>query len=274
MANGNDAMTAVSRGEADAAVEVKLLANLRINGDNDGQLRSVAEVEDLPAHFRFAASGRAARLVPLINDVLADIPEAERLRMLRRWVALDLRPAFPWKRHLPALLSGGAGLLLLGAASVWWMRRLRLESLARRQSEEQLRDVSANLPCMAFRMIIEPGGGLRSAFYSEGAQGVLGFVPDTKEALQRWQQGGVGTLITDLNMHGMQGEELIAHIREAEPADAPHTRIVVCSGNPVPNQTGLSRPLYDAYLIKPVDVGVLTETLRAFGLQAAEPATA
>ncbi len=95
-----------------------------------------------------------------------------------------------------------------------------------------------------------------------------------EEALERWQQGGVGTLITDLNMHGMQGEELIAHIRAAEPADAPHTRIVVCSGNPVPDQTGPSRPLYDAYPSKPVDVGVLTETLRAFGLQAAEPATA
>ncbi|MBI5257106.1 MAG: transporter substrate-binding domain-containing protein [Burkholderiales bacterium] len=136
--NGEDAMDRVARGEADAAVEVKLFANMRINSDAGGRLRAVAPVEQLPAQFHFAIAQGAAELAPLINRALADIAPEERDRMLRRWVAIDLQPAFPWRRYLPMVATVLAALALLAVASVWWMRRLSREVTVRRGREEQL----------------------------------------------------------------------------------------------------------------------------------------
>ena len=71
------AMDMVAAGDADAAVEAKLYANLRIHSDNNGVLRQVARVDELPAQFHFATAVASAALVPLINRALADIPPPE-----------------------------------------------------------------------------------------------------------------------------------------------------------------------------------------------------
>lgn len=181
--NGNVAMDAVARGEADAAVEVKLFANLRINSDNDGRLRAVAALEDLPAQFHLAASPHSAALIPLVNRVLADIAPAERNRMLRRWVALDLQPAFPWRRHLPLLVVAATALLALAAAAAWWLRRLAREVKARRQSEDRLNDIGATLPCVAFRYLVDGAGELHGIYYSPGASAFLGVEPQPGQPL-------------------------------------------------------------------------------------------
>jgi two-component system sensor histidine kinase EvgS len=181
--NGNVAMDAVARGEADAAVEVKLFANLRINGDNDGRLRAVAALEDLPAQFHLAASPHSAALIPLVNRVLADLAPAERDRMLRRWVALDLQPAFPWRRHLPLLVVAATALLALAAAAAWWLRRLAREVKARRQSEDRLNDIGATLPCVAFRYLVDGAGELHGIYYSPGASAFLGVEPQPGQPL-------------------------------------------------------------------------------------------
>jgi len=91
----------------------------------------------------------------------------------------------------------------------------------------------------------------------------------------------VQALITDLDLPGMGGLELIAAIRSAEayarstsstsstsPASpAVRTRIVVCTGSPVPalDATGQA-PAYDAYLVKPVALATLTDTLQRLGV--------
>jgi two-component system sensor histidine kinase EvgS len=181
--NGNAAMDAVAGGAADAAVEVKLFANLRINSDNDGRLRAVAALEDLPAQFHMAASPRTKALVPLVNRVLLDIPAHERERMLRRWVALDLQPAFAWRRHLPVLVVTGAALLAGAAAALWWLRRLAREVNARRQSEDRLNDIGATLPCVAFRYLVDARGMLQGAYYSPGAGTFLGVEPRPDQPL-------------------------------------------------------------------------------------------
>ena len=138
--SGQGAMDLVAARQADAAVEVKLFANVRINDDNNGMLRAVAQVEELPAQFHFAASKEAAALIPLVDRALADISADERDRLLRRWVAIDLQPAFPWRRHLPWMASAGLGLLLLAVASAWWMRRLSGEVRSRTRAEASLLD--------------------------------------------------------------------------------------------------------------------------------------
>ncbi|EHR70386.1 signal transduction histidine kinase [Burkholderiales bacterium JOSHI_001] len=178
--DGGRAMDAVLRAEADAAVEVKLFANLRINSDSDGRLRAVAELDELPAQFHFAVLHSNAALLPLVDRALADVPANERERMLRRWVALDLKPGFHWQRYLPALGVAAGALLLLGSLTFFWMRRLSREVRARRISEAQLHDIGSALPGVSFRHVLNAQGALVSSWYSPGAAAFLGIELDPK----------------------------------------------------------------------------------------------
>lgn len=183
-ANGQEAMDAVAEGRADAAVEVKLFANLRIHGDNDGMLRAVADVEELPAQFHFAAGPRGLELIPIVNRALAQISPAERERIWRRWVALDLAPEFPWNRYLPYVGLLGAALGVMALGTVFWMRRLQREATQRRRSEERLADIGAALPCVAFRYVLGLDHGVvGSGYFSAGAAELLGERPDPSLSL-------------------------------------------------------------------------------------------
>jgi two-component system sensor histidine kinase EvgS len=170
--DGNVAMDMVARGAADAAVEVKLFANLRINADN--RLRTTTTIEELPAAFAFATSRRAAELVPLIDRALDDIAPPEHRRMLRRWVAIDLQPGFPWRRYAPVIGVSAAALLALAGLTWWWMRRLQREVRVRRRSEELLNDVATTVPGVAFRYVFDEDGRLRHHYFSPGASTFLG----------------------------------------------------------------------------------------------------
>ncbi|WP_158218856.1 ATP-binding protein [Roseateles aquatilis] len=174
MPDGAAAMDAVARGEADAAVEVKLFANLRINSDSGNRLRAVAAVNALPAQFHFAASPRSEAMIPIIDRVLAEIPPTDHERMLRRWIAVDLDPPFPWRRHLPVISVAVVALLSVLALTLWWMRRLSREVDQRRASEAQLQAIGSNIPCVAFQYVIDEHGKLLSTYFSAGSQAFLG----------------------------------------------------------------------------------------------------
>jgi two-component system sensor histidine kinase EvgS len=180
---GTGAMDLVIRREADAAVEVKLFANLRLNALDGEQLRIVSEVYDLPAQFHFATRKDGPALLPLVDRALADIEPAERRRMLRRWVAVDLAPSFPWRRYAPAAAVAVAALLLLGLATAWWMRRLNKEVASHRRTEQLLSDIATTVPGLAFRYVTEADGRLRHHFFTPGAKLFLGRELDSKRLL-------------------------------------------------------------------------------------------
>ncbi len=172
--DGNQAMDAVADRRADAAVEVKLFANLRINGESGDRLRTVAVVEEVPATFHFATTQARRPLLGLVDRALADIPEAERQRMQRRWVAVDLDPEFPWRRHAPVIAVATAAMLVLALATAWWLRRLSAEVRLRRRTEARLRDIAATVPGVAFRHLIDGRGRIFAGYVTPGAARVLG----------------------------------------------------------------------------------------------------
>jgi two-component system, NarL family, sensor histidine kinase EvgS len=97
---------------------------------------------------------------------------------------------------------------------------------------------------------------------------------DGEQALARWRRGGLSAIVTDLDMPGISGHELIRTIRaaEAEAGKAVTTAIVVCSGSDVPTDAGDSAPAgqqHDAYLLKPVEMDTLAQTLRDLGVASA-----
>lgn len=182
-ASGNAAMDMVATGAADAAVEVKLFANLRVNSDAGASLRVLGTVEQLPARFGFAVLRAQAELLPLVDRALAELPRVETDRMLRRWIATDPNPPFPWRRHAPTIAVAAVALLLLAAAALIWTSRLAREVRARRASDAQLDDIGRAIPGVAFRYVVDPAGGFRSAFLSSGAAAFLGFKPDRAKPL-------------------------------------------------------------------------------------------
>jgi two-component system sensor histidine kinase EvgS len=177
---GMGAMDMVLAGDADAAVEVKLFANLRINAPGGHRLRVLTELSELPAQFHMAAQKNQPVLIGLVDRALADISPAERLRMVRRWVAVDLQPAFPWRRYTPVLLTAALALLLLSGGTLWWTQRLQREVKARRRSEDLLTDIAANMPGVAYRYVVDKSGQLTHHFYSSAAQRFLGRDLDSK----------------------------------------------------------------------------------------------
>ena len=181
--NGNDAMDRVELGEAEAAVEVKLFANLRLHGDGGNHLRQVATVDELPAQFHFATTHDKAPILGLVDKALADIDAAERHRMLRRWVAVDLQPSFPWRRYLPLIGVSLAALMTLVLGTAWWMRRLNREVRARRHSEALLHDIAATVPGLMFRFKLDAEGRPRQVYMTPGAERLLGLPLGPGESL-------------------------------------------------------------------------------------------
>lgn len=173
-ANGTEAMNLVANGKADAAVEVKIFANLRVNEGGGDQLRTLAEVNDVPAAFHFALAPAAAALLPAIDQSLADIAPVERERILRRWVAVDLVPGFPWRRWGPAMAIGAAALLGLFGATLWWMRRLARESAQRQRALELVDDIGRALPGCTFRYVFDDSLRLGRAYLSSGSESFMG----------------------------------------------------------------------------------------------------
>jgi two-component system, NarL family, sensor histidine kinase EvgS len=182
-ANGNDAMTLVADGKADAAVEVKIFANLRVNEGGGGQLRTLAEITDAPAAFHFALAPNAAPLLPAIDQSLADIAPGERERMLRRWVAVDVVPGFAWRRWGPAIGVAATALLGLFGATLWWMRRLARESAQRRRALELIDDIGRALPGCTFRYVYDERLRLQRAYLSSGSESFMGVAMAPGQAL-------------------------------------------------------------------------------------------
>jgi two-component system, NarL family, sensor histidine kinase EvgS len=173
-ANSSEAMALVVDRKADATVELKNLANLRVNEGGGGQLRTLGEVADLPAAFHFALASDAAPLLPAIDQSLADIAPGERERMLRRWVAVDQVPGFAWRRWGPALGVAAAALLSLFGATLWWTRRLASESAERQRALELIDDIGRALPGCNFRYVFNDASRLTHAYVSSGSESFLG----------------------------------------------------------------------------------------------------
>ena len=91
--------------------------------------------------------------------------------------------------------------------------------------------------------------------------------PDGQRALVRWRLGGIGALITDLDMPSLPGMELIAALRSEEGERSAGTAIIVCSGSPLPGgQAEPAAAVHDAYLMKPVHMQALSEALQRLGV--------
>jgi two-component system sensor histidine kinase EvgS len=216
----------------------------------------------------------ALRLV--VADTGVGLTAAEQQQLFQPYATLDSGAAVPEGRTGLGLVTSRRLAELLGA-------RLDLHSSPGRGTR-----VSLTLPLPAEPRSM-PGAGLPGtvvvcddddtsrlllAHMLRRAGYAIGETGHSAEALDLWRRGGVRALITDLDLPGMSGLDLMRTLRREEAAAGQlgRTRVVVCSGSPVPTADGASdRARYDAYLVKPVTLGTLTDTLRRLGVLAGLP---
>jgi two-component system, NarL family, sensor histidine kinase EvgS len=164
----------------------------------------------------------------------------------------------------------GGTIVLEGHASGGTTARVTIPSTGRQSKARAVRSTGIALVCdddAVSRMFVA------EALTQSGYRVVE--VGDGQEALERWRQGDVRLLVTDLSMPGLSGLPLIDVIRSEEANRTERTGIVVCSGDAVlPTDASAApsaSPKHDAFLSKPLDLRTLTETLLSLGLQAETP---
>jgi two-component system, NarL family, sensor histidine kinase EvgS len=164
----------------------------------------------------------------------------------------------------------GGTIMLTSQASGGTTARVTIPSTGRQSNARPVRSTGIALVCdddAVSRMFVA------EALAQSGYRVVE--VGDGEDALQRWRQGDVRLLVTDLSMPGLGGLPLIDVIRKEEENRTERTGIVVCSGDmalPTNNAAGEpGAPQHDAFLSKPLDLRTLAETLLSLGLQAETP---
>lgn len=150
----------------------------------DGLL-TAAQRHDADEVSTIATSPDTAERVPRIDRALADLPRAERQRLLSRWTATDQMPAHPWQGRATAIGIGTAAAVVLACIGLAWQRRRAREDRRWRRSIEELDDIGRTLPGVAFRYAFDVGMKLRGTFYSSGAGSFLGMPIDPKKMLSQ-----------------------------------------------------------------------------------------
>ncbi len=84
-----------------------------------------------------------------------------------------------------------------------------------------------------------------------------------KEALERWQQGGIDAVLLDIQMPVMDGEEALAAIRSRDRQTGSHTPVIALTADVLQGtEARLLQAGFDAYLTKPVRVKALADELQ------------
>ncbi|MFK8078855.1 MAG: transporter substrate-binding domain-containing protein [Granulosicoccus sp.] len=146
------AFDSVSRGEAEAVIELKLMTNQLLNTEYGGELRVLDELSEVTGQFGFAGTTIAKPLIPLINGALAQMDETLRTRMIRRWIAVDYKPEERLQKTLSLLVPLVIALVLLTLAVLYWNRRIAHENKKRKQAERLLVDMTERLRTGVFQI--------------------------------------------------------------------------------------------------------------------------
>ncbi|UNK47912.1 transporter substrate-binding domain-containing protein [Lysobacter sp. S4-A87] len=123
----------VTAGEVDAYVGTLPAIDTLIRGRYAAKLRIAGPV-GADQEFAIGITPEHARLLPLVNRVLAQVTEAEHQSIRSRWLTTEYRYGVPWPWVMAGLVTGGV-ILLVGAVAY---ARLRSAWRAHAKAESEL----------------------------------------------------------------------------------------------------------------------------------------
>lgn len=159
--SAEEGLDAVASGRAFAYIGNLGVVDKLVRQKYAGVLR-IAAPAGRNQELSFAVAPQYARLLPLINRVLAAIPERERDHIQNSWLSTRFTFGVP-TRTLWIVLTPLAvvTIVFLGVLFVYMMR-LRVEVRQRRETERQLAELTQGLPAVVFQLRLT--GGARRGF--------------------------------------------------------------------------------------------------------------
>ena len=182
-----EGLAKVADGSADAFVGDIANADFVIRERFPGRLKINAPTEE---HIVLAmgVSKRYAPLVPLINRVLVNMSDRKQQAIRNTWLASNYTYGGTWREIARKTLPVIAVVLLFLFTVSYAYFRLRRETRQRQRTEEQLTDITRNLPAVVYKFRYTREEGVRFLFVGGNPEPMFGlgaqvFIDDEARAL-------------------------------------------------------------------------------------------
>lgn len=215
-----EALTAVARGEADAAIGNAATTAYWLKQLGLGNLRLAVPVSQGVEKLHFGVRKDWPELAAILNKGLEAIPEEEVLAIRRKWVDVDVRSGFDLRRVAGLVAAVIAVfipiLLLIGFHN----RRLQKEVTARHRMETALRDSEENYRTLvenANSIILRMAPGGTVLFLNRYGEEFFGYPADDIVGTNI-----LDTIVPDRDTQGRDLRERMAKLGEAPEQYAVH----------------------------------------------------
>ncbi|MGH8087410.1 MAG: transporter substrate-binding domain-containing protein, partial [Stenotrophomonas sp.] len=149
-----EGLARLEAGSVEAYIGTQPAIDPLIRGRYAGKLRVVGPAE-LDKELSIGMDPKYATLMPLIDRTLANIGDAERQKIRRRWLTLDYQYGLPWRWAAAVALAALAVVGLLGFAYWRTRREVRARSAAEAELEGQLRFQSALQDALPYPLFVK-----------------------------------------------------------------------------------------------------------------------
>ena len=182
-----EGLAKVADGSADAFIGDIANADFVIRERFPGRLKINAPTEE---HIVLAmgVAKKYAQLVPLMNRVLVNMSERKQQAIRNTWLASHYTYGGTWREIARKMLPVIAIVLLFLITVSYAYLRLRRETHQRRRTEEQLTDITRNLPAVVYKFRYTREEGVRFMFVGGNPEPMFGigaqvFIDDEPSAL-------------------------------------------------------------------------------------------
>lgn len=182
-----EGLAKVAEGGADAFIGDIANADFVIRERFPGRLKINAPTEEHVV-LAMGVAKRYAPLVPLINRVLVNMSERKQQAIRNTWLASHYTYGGTWREIARKTLPVIAVVLLFLFTVSYAYFRLRRETRQRQRTEEQLTDITRNLPAVVYKFRYTREEGVRFLFVGGNPEPMFGigahvFIEDEPRAL-------------------------------------------------------------------------------------------
>lgn len=178
VATTDQGLAMVADGTADAFIGDLANADYLIREHFAGRLKISAPTDDHVV-LAMGVAQRYSPLVPLINRVLMDLPDRKQQSIRNTWLASRYTYGGSWGEIARKTLPVTAVVLLFLATVSYAYFRLRRETRQRQRSEQQLTDITRNLPAVVYKFSYTPDGVVKFLFVGGNPEPMFGIAAQT-----------------------------------------------------------------------------------------------
>lgn len=173
-----EGLSAVASGKVDAYVGDIATAEVLIRRDYAARLKIAAPTGE-QAGVSMALDRRFAPLLPLLDRVLVRLPERRNQVIRNTWLRSEYTWGGSWREIARKVGPAGAVVLALLLLVTHAYLRLRRETRRRERTEEQLADVTRNIPAVMYRFRYHDSGRISFVYVGGHPEPMFGIPADT-----------------------------------------------------------------------------------------------